>query len=137
MTTTNQIIVTEALRYGWMLETKQSWIDLKVDEDNTLRLTFPDDFPPDIKLCLQTLQRHVAEERRKAGLPAIESTYLEAVERLEYGHDDVNQIALIRVRFRNGGSQDTPIEKNQIQQTIEFLTSTLLDFKNQSQSRTH
>lgn len=137
MTTTNQITVTEALRYGWMPETKQSWIDLKVDEDNTLRLTFLDEFPPHIKLCLQTLQRHVTEERRKAGLPAIESTYLEAVERLEYGRDDVNQIALIRTRFQNGGSQDTPIEKNQLQKTIEFLTSALEIFENQSQPRTH
>lgn len=137
MTNHPHVIVTEALKYGWMPETKQSWVDLKIDEENTLRLMFADEFPPTLKLCLQNLQAHVAEERKKAGLPVLEHTYVEAVKRLEFGRDDVKQIALIRVRFQNGAARDTPIEKAQIQDTIEFLKNALQAFENLSKSQKH
>lgn len=137
METTTQIVVDKALRYGWIPETKQSWIDLKVDDENILKLTFADEFPPDLKLCLQQLQGHVSEERQKVGLPVIEHTYLQPVKRLEYHRDDLNQIALIRTRFQNGASTDTPIEKAQIQQTIEFLTKALQEFENLSKTQKH
>ncbi len=131
------VIVTQALKGGWLKDKRQSYIDLKIDEDNTLRLTFPDEFPPDLKLSLQRLQGHVAEERKKAGLPVIEHSYIQAVQRLEFGRDDVNQIAIIRTRFQNGGSQDTPIEMAQIQETIEFLKTALQAFESLSKSKKH
>ena len=132
-----QFVVTEALKYGWIPEKQESWVDLKIDDDNTLRLAFSDDFPATFKICLQVLQGHIAEERRKAGLPAIEHTYVGIVQRLEFGRDDVNQIALIRTRFQNGASQDTPIEKGQIRETIEFLETALQAFENLSRSSKH
>ena len=132
-----QVVVTEPLKYGWVPETKHSWIDLKVDEENTLRLMFADEFPPTLKLCLQNLQGHVAEEKKKAGLPVLEQTYMEKVERLEFGRDDVNQVALIRVCFQNGATRDTPIEKAQIPDTIEFLTDALQAFETLSKSQKH
>ena len=132
-----QVVVTEALRYGWVPEKQQSWVDLKIDDDNTLRLAFPEEFPPTLKICLQALQGHVSEEKRKAGLPAIEHAYMTAVKRLEYGRDDVNQIALIRTRFQNGASQDTPIEKGQIRETIEFLETALQEFEKLSRGQKH
>ena len=98
---------------------------------------FADEFPPSLKLSLQQVQAHVAEEKRKAGLPVLQHTYVEAVERLEFGRDDVNQIALIRVRFQNGAERDTPIEKAQIRQTIEFLETALQEFENLSKSQKH
>ena len=137
MTNHPQVIITEALRYGWVPETKQSWVDLKIDEENTLRLMFADEFPPSLKLCLQQLQAHVAEERKKAGLLVLEHTYIGAVERLEYGRDDLNQIVIIRTRFQNGASQDTPIGKAQIQETIEYLESALQAFENLSKFPEH
>lgn len=133
----HSIIVTEALRYGWLPDTKQSWIDLKVDDENTLRLTFADEFPPTLKLCLQALQGHVADERRKAGLPVIEHSYVAQIERLEFGHDDVNQVAIIRTRFQNGASQDTVIEKAQIPETIEYLKNAFQKFESLSKSQKH
>ena len=51
------------------------------------------------------------------------------VEKLEFGRDDINQIALIRTRFQNGASTDTPIEKAQIRQTVEFLNAALQAFE--------
>ena len=137
METTTQIIVTDAIGYGWIPETKQSWIGLKVDEDNTLRLTFADEFPPELKLCLQALQGHVAEERKKANLPVIEHKVTVAVKQTEYWQDPLNQIAGIRTRFVNGGYADVPIAKSQIQQTIEFLTESLRAFENLSKSQKH
>ena len=132
-----QVVVTEALKYGWIPEKQQSWVDLKIDDDTTLRLAFSDDFPATFKICLQVLQGHIAEERRKAGVPAIEDAYVGIVQRLEFGRDDVNQIALIRTRFQNGPSQDTPIEKGQIRETIEFLETALQAFENLSRSSKH
>ena len=132
-----QVVVTEALRFGWLPDTEQSWVDLKIDEENTLRLAFADDFPPMLKLCLQQGQKHTAEERKKVGLPVIEHAHMETVERLEFGRDDVNQIALIRVRFQNGASRDTPIEMGQIQETIEFLKTALREFESLSRSQKH
>ena len=137
MTNHPQVVVTEALGYGLVPEKHQAWVDLKIDDDNTLRLAFSDDFPAMFKICLQVLQGHVAEERRKAGLPAIEHTYIGTVQRLEFGRDDVNQIVLIRTRFQNGASQDTPIEKAQIRETIEFLETALQAFENLSKSQKH
>ena len=67
----------------------------------------------------------------------ISESFVTEIKNHEYWRDDIDQIAMIRTRFQNGGSQDTPIEKEQIQQTIEFLTSALEIFENQSQSRTH
>ena len=132
-----QVVVTEALSYGWVPEKQQSWVDLKIDNDNTLRLAFSDDFPPTLIICLQALQGLVAEERRKAGLPAIEHTYVGIVKHLEFARDDVNQIALIRTRFQNGASQDTPIEKGQIRETIEFLEAAVQAFEKLSRSQKH
>ena len=132
-----QVVVTKALRYGWVPEKQQSWVDLKIDDDNTLRLAFPDEFPPTFKICLQALQGHVAEERRKAGLPLIEHTYVGLVQRLEFARDNLNQIAVVRTRFQNGASQDTPIEKGQISETIEFLEAALQAFENLSRSSKH
>ena len=137
MTNHPHAIITEVLKYGWVPETKLSWVDLKMDEENTLRLMFADGFTPTLKLSLQQVQAHVAEERKKAGLPVLEHTYIEAVERLEFGRDDVNQIATIRVRFQNGAARDTPIEKAQIRETIEFLENALQEFENLSKSQKH
>ena len=137
MVNTTQIKVIEALKGDWVPETKECWIDLKVDEENTLRLTFPDNFPSALKLALQKLQGHVSEQRRKVGLPVIESTYTVAIKHLEFFHDDINQVAGIRTHFQNGASQDTVFEKAHLRPTIEHLTSALVRFENQSRSQKH
>ena len=134
MATNHQIVVTDVLQYGWFRETRQSWIELKIDDNNTLQLTFPDEFPPTLKLGLQVLQGHVAEERQKAGLPIIEHTYMQAVQHHEFHQDMINEVALIRTRFQNGASQDTPIEKHQIPQVVEFLSRALQAFEKLSKS---
>jgi len=128
----SQISVDKILGVGCSDDKKTGWIDFSVDGKNALRLAFPVEFPPDIKLALQLLQKHVAEERKKVGLPVIESLYTAAVERLEFWRDDINQIAGIRTRFQNGASTDTPIEKAQIRQTIEFLNAAILAFEAQA-----
>lgn len=132
-----QVVVTEALRYGWVPEKQQSWVDLKIDNDNTLRLAFSDDFPPTLKICLQALQGHVAEERRKAGLPLIEHAYVDAIDRIEFATDEINQVAVIRTHYQNGGSRDTALEKNHIQPTIQFLKKALRAFEKLSKSSKH
>ena len=132
-----QVVVTEAMAGGWFPDTQQSWIDLKIDDENTLRLVFADDFPPTLKLCLQQGQKHTAEERKKAGLPLLEQTYVETVERIEFGRDDVTQIALIRTHFQNGAVRDTPVAKKHIRQTIEFLEAALQAFEKLSKSQKH
>ena len=137
MAHTIHITVTEALKGDWIREIEQCYMDLHVDKETTLRLSFPDDFIPSLIFSLHSLQGLAVEQRRKFRLPALSSSFVTEIKDQEYWRDDINQIAMIRTRFQNGGSQDTPIEKNQIQQTIEFLTSTLLDFENQSQYRTH
>lgn len=128
----SQVITSKILRFGCSEDKKTGWIDFAVDEQNVLRLSFPVEFPPDIKLDLSLLQKHIAEERQKVGLPVVQHTYVDSVERLEFGTDPVNQLAVIRSRFQQGHSQDTVIEKGQIQQTIEFLSSALASFEDQS-----
>lgn len=127
-----QVITSKILRVGCSDDKNTGWLDFSVDEQNVLRLAFPVEFPPDIKLALSLLQKHIAEERQKVGLPVVQHTYVDSVERLEYGTDTVNQVAVIRSRFRHGHSQDTVIEKGQLQQTIEFLSSALASFEDQS-----
>ncbi len=134
---TTQFVVKKALQGGWTRESEQSWTELELDDGNIARLVFADDFLPKLKFSLQTLQRHVSGERRKVGLPIIQHSYTDTVKRLEYGHDDVNQLAIIRTRFHHGGSQDTVIEKAQIQQTIEHLQNALQAFENLSKSEKH
>ena len=130
MTNHPQVVVTDALGCGWIEETKQSWIDLKIDDGNTLRLIFTDEFPPTFKLRLQQVQAHATEERKKAGLPVLETAYVEKIDRMEFGMDEINQVVLIRTRFQNGATQDTALEKARIQPTIEFLESALEAFEN-------
>jgi len=137
MVTTTQIVVTEPLRYGWTRETEQSYIELKVDEENTLRLAFNDRLYFQIKLCLQTMQGHVNEERRKAALLVIEDTILTPIKNLEYGRDDINQIAMIRTYYQKGGSLDMHIQKSHLKETIEFLQGALQAFEKLSKSQTH
>lgn len=132
MSAIHQVNVSKALSGGCSDDKKTAWVDLYVDAETILRLAFPVEFPPDLKLALQRLQGHISEERRKVGLPDVQASYTTTVERLEYGRDDLNQIAVIRSRFGHGGSQDTVIEKGQIQQTIEFLSSALASFENQN-----
>lgn len=127
-----QVITSKILRFGCSADKKTGWIDFAVDEQNTLRLAFPVEFPPDIKLALQQLQTHIAEERRKSGLPVIETSYQVAIDRFEFWKDDLNQVAGIRTRYKNGASQDTVIEKALIAQVIEHLTSSLQNFECQT-----
>ena len=134
---TTRFVVKKALQGGWTRKSEQSWIKLELDDGNIARLVFADDFPPELTLSLQILQRHVSDERRKVGLPIIEHSYTDTVERLEYGRDDVNQRAIIRTHFHHGGSQDTVIEKVQIQQTIEHLQNALQAFENLSKAVKH
>jgi len=137
MAHTIHITVTEPLLGDWIREIEQCYMDLHVDKETTLRLSFPDNLIPSLIFSLHSLQGLAAEQRRKFRLPAISSSFVTEIKDQEYWRDDINQIAMIRTRFQNGGSQDTPIEKEQIQQTIEFLTSALLEFEYLSQYRTH
>jgi len=137
MKKTTQVLVNKALRGGCSADKKTGWIDFNVDEENVLRLAFPVELQFDLKLSLQQLQMHISEERKKAGLPVIEKTYTVAVEHHEFARDDINQIALIRTRYKNGASTDTPFEKAQIPQTIEFLKTALADFETQSKNPKH
>ncbi len=133
----SQVLVNKVLRYDCSDDKKTAWIDFTVDEENVLRLTFPVEFQFDLKLSLQRLQMHISEERKKAGLPVIEKTYTVAVENHEFACDDINQIVLIRTRYKNGASTDTPFEKAQIPQTIEFLKTALSDFESQPKNPKH
>ena len=133
----SQVLVNKVLRYDCSDDKKTAWIDFTVDEENVLRLTFPVEFQFDLKLSLQRLQMHISEERKKAGLSVIEKTYTVAVEHHEFARDDINQIALIRTRYKNGASTDTPFEKAQIPQTIEFLKTALADFESQPKNPKH
>lgn len=128
----SQVITSKILRVGCSDDKKTGWLDFSVDAENTLRLAFPVEYPPEIKLALQLLQKHIAEERQKAGLPAIEHSIQIAVKQLEFWRDDINQVAGIRCRFENGGSSDTPIAMDQLRHTIEFLSAALRDFEGQS-----
>ena len=137
MKKTTQVLVNKVLSGGCSDDKKIAWIDFTVDQENVLRLAFPVKFQFDLKLSLQQLQLHISEDRKKAGLPVIEDTCIVAVERLEYYHDDINQIALIRTRFQNGAASDIPIEKAQIPQLIEFLNKALAAFGTQSKNPKH
>ncbi|HEY8119410.1 MAG TPA: hypothetical protein VIE91_09240 [Methylophilaceae bacterium] len=132
-----EVSVNGISKYGYIIDSNIAWIGFNVNDGNELRILFPATFQADIKLVLMLLQKSIADERSAVGLPAIESTYTVAVERLEYGRDDIQQIALIRTRFQNGASTDTPIEKAQIQQTIEFLQTALETFENQPANPAH
>lgn len=130
-----QVNVSKIIRYGCSDDKATGWLDFPVEAENVLRLAFPVDFPPDIKLQLQILQGHISEERKKVGLPIIERSYVVGVERLEFGRDDLNQLAVIRACLQNGGSTETPLDKTQIAETIEFLKDTLRIFEQQTQSK--
>ena len=131
MANTQQVNVNKVVSGGCSDDKKTAWIDFPIDNETVLRIAFPVEFPPELKLALQQLQGHISEERRKAGLPDIQSSYTTTVERLEYGRDDLNQLAVIRSSFANGGSQETIIEKGQINQTIDFLKNALEAFEAQ------
>lgn len=133
----HDIPISAVTKCGYMIDAKKAWIELKVDDDNAIRIVFPEDFPPTLGLAVQQVQGHMADERRAKGLPVLETSYVAKVKQLEFGCDDVNQVAVIRTRFENGASQDTPLSPKQISDTIQFLQTSLDHFENLDKSKKH
>jgi len=137
MANITQINVTEPLLGDWVKDTKECLFDLKVDEANTLRLIFPDQMIGDLMYALQRLQSLALEQRKKIGLPTLATAYVKDIKELEYGRDDINQIAVIQSHYTDGTSQSTHFEKKWLIHAIRYLTDALRAFENQSKSPKH
>jgi len=137
MAITTQIVVTEPLLGDWIKDSKDCLFDLKIDDAKTLRLIFPDQKIGDLIYALQRLQGLALEQRKKAGLPAITTTFVKDIKNLEYYRDNINQIAVIQSHYTDGTSDNTPIEEKWLKSTIAFLSDALQAFESQSQSQKH
>ena len=137
MVNTTQIKVTEALKGDWMPDTKEYQFDLKIDDANTLCLIFPDQKMVDLIFALQRLQDLAVEQRKKIGISPLITAYVKNINKMEFGRDDINQIAVLKSHYTDGTSQLTPLEKKWLSQTIQHLTNALRVFENQSKSQKH
>ena len=137
MAQTHQVQVKRALNGDCDIDQGIAWINFEVDDNNTLRLVVPEDHLARLKLAIQQLQGTSADKRRERGWPILETAYTTKVKQVEIGTDDQNQIVVIRTRFENGASQDTPLGKKQIRDTIEYLTRALEQFENQGKPKGH
>ena len=137
MTDTTHITVTDPLLGDWIKDSKECFIDLKIDDSNTLHLTFPDQKIGDLIYALQRLQSLAWEQRKKFGLPAIITAYATDINKIEYGHDDINEIATLRIHYSDDTVQDTFLEKKWLNQVSQYLKDALQRFENQSKSKKH
>jgi len=137
MSNITEIKVTEPLLGDWIKDSKDCLFDLKIDETNTLRLIFPDQKIGDLIYALQRLQSLAWEQRNKTGLPPIATAYAKDINKIEYGHDDINQIAMLRIHYSDDTVQDTFLEKKWLNQVSQYLKNALQCFENQSKSQKH
>ena len=131
------INITEPLSGDWMPDTQDCQFCLKIDDTNKLHLIVPDQKIGDLIYALQRLQNLALEQRKKAGLPVIATTFVGDIKNLEYLRDDINQIAVIKSHYTDGTSDNMPIEKQWLKSTIAFLVDALQAFENQSPSQVH
>ena len=137
MANITEIKVTEPLLGDWIKDTKDCLFDLKIDDTNTLRLIFPDQKIGDLVYALQRLQSLAWEQRNKVGLPTIATAYAKDINKIEYGDDVINQIAMLKIHYSDGTVQDTFLEKKWLNQVSQYLKDALQRFENQSKSQKH
>ena len=129
MPKTAKVSSNRVVSAGVNVETEKAWLDFEVTDGSLLKVILPEKHLPRLKLSIQQLQAESADKRRSAGLKVFEESYLQKIKQIEFGQDALHQVALIRTRFENGISQDTVLQKPQIRDAIQFLTSLLAEFE--------
>ena len=103
-------------------------------EDAAHHLNFSLDTANDLILALQQAKQAIHTERQKAGKPPIQTAIVKEVVQIEYGVDVLNQVMVLRTKFKDGSSQDLPIGRKQIPDIHQFLNSAQQTFEAQDKS---
>lgn len=127
-----QVVIGQLKSGGCSDDKKLAWIDVQLTDGNMLRVAFPSDMPADLIFSLQRLQGHIAEEKRKAGLPVVETKIQGSIKQVEFGVDALNQLAVLTTRLDSGESISAVLAKDNLPSAIQFLTAALRDFEGQS-----
>lgn len=120
--------VKRSLGSAWESISKRAMLLFELEDGMRLELTFDDSLAPQFCLDFQKLPGFIEDERKKQGLPVVQQTVIKRVAATEYGSDDFQQAVLIRTRFTDGTTQDTPIEKNALPELIRFMQAKLSEF---------
>ena len=131
------VVVTQIAKFGWEQDKRHCWMDFNLNEETALRLSFSGEFLSELKIVLQQLEGLVSDDGENGGLPKTETTQVNPIDRIEFGIDRANQLALLRTRFKDGESQDTVLEKGHIQPTIQHLKECAEEFENRPRAPKH
>ncbi len=74
----------------------------------------------------------IVKERQRLGMTPIQEILIKKIAALEFAADHLKHVAVLRTRFVDGTTQDTPVAQDQIPALIEFLSRTLQNFEDQS-----
>lgn len=127
-----QVVIGQLKSGGFSDDKKLAWIDVQLTDGNMLRVAFPSDMPANLIFSLQRLQGHISEEKRKAGLPVVETKIQGSIKQVEFGVDALNQLAVLTTRLDSGESTSAVLAKENIPSAIQFLSSALRDFEGQT-----
>jgi hypothetical protein len=128
------INIKRPLQLGAPAGGETGWIVVEA-QDGQHRLSFAPDTATDLILALQQAKQAIHAERKKAGKPPLETTYVKEVQQIEYGADALNQVALLRTRFKDGSSQELPLSRKQAQDIAKFLADAEQKFQEQDASQ--
>jgi hypothetical protein len=129
-----ELKIGKPLRGGSPAGGETGFVELDT-ESETHRLVFTDEVAENLILALRQVQGAIQAERLKVGKTALQHRYLAEIERFEFLVDQINQVAVIRTRYKSGSSQDLAIERKLIPEVVQFLNKTIADFEDQSKSQ--
>lgn len=86
-------------------------------------------------LALQQLQPSMQAERAKAGKPPIAEALVKELSHVEFGIDQLNELAVLTAHYVDRSTHRLAIPRAQIAQVSEFVQRALQDFENLSKSR--
>ena len=110
------------------------FLDIDTSEGRQ-RLVFTDEMAEELIWALRQVQGLIQTERLKAGKHAIQHRYVVEIDRFEFLLDQLNEVAVVRTRYKNGASQDLAIERKLIPEVAKFLTGAVEKFESQSKTQ--
>jgi hypothetical protein len=110
------------------VDNEEAWLELEIDEITRVRLLFKESLLTSLRHAVQRLLGRFSEVRLEQGKPSLQVAYKTRIKRMEFGHDDVRRVALIRTWYESGEYQDMVLGEDNMHEIINYFQATLIRF---------
>jgi hypothetical protein len=122
-----EIVIHMPLRFGPIDGGYGGWIDIET-ADGSRKLKFTYEHAEHLITALREAQVQITKEMLRVGKTPVHTTRIKKVLKLEGSVDPLQEVAILKTRFVDQTTQDTPIPKADIPRIVQFLNQALAGF---------